>query len=95
MVLLKIDAECVSGGEFEGDAPRPIDMDRVAGGDETFQGVEVKPGKVHLLRRVRDVQAIETDEDAPVQPGIDPARAALRPQLRQRPAPERPDHRTM
>ena len=79
MVLLEIDAESISGGELEGDAPRSVDMDRVEGGRETSQGVEVKPGKVHLLRRARGIQAIETDEDALVQPGIDPSRAAFRP----------------
>ena len=60
MVLFEIDAEYVSGGELEGDAPRSVDMDRVAGRDETFQGMEVKPGKVHLIRRARDVQPIKT-----------------------------------
>lgn len=95
MVLLEIDAEGISGDELESDTPRSIDMDRVAGRHETFQGVEIKPGKVHLFRCVRDVQAIEPNKDALVQPGIDPAGAALRPQIRQRPAPERPDHGTM
>jgi hypothetical protein len=36
MVLLKIDAERMSGVEFEGDAPRTIAMNRVAGGTKPF-----------------------------------------------------------
>jgi hypothetical protein len=95
MILLEIDTESISGAKFEGYAPRSIDMDRVAGGNEAFQGVEIKPGKVHLFRRARNIQAIKTDEDALMQLGIDLGRAAFRPQLRKRLASERPDHEAM
>ena len=95
MILLEIDTESISGAKFEGYAPRSIDMDRVAGGNEAFQAVEIKPWKVHLLRRARNVQAIKTDEDALVQLGIDLDRAAFRPQLRKRLASERPDQGVM
>ena len=95
MVLLEIDAERIACVELKGDTPRPVDMDRVAGRDETFQGVEIEPGKVQLLRRARDVQAIQADQDAPVQLGVDPGRAAFRPQLGQRLASERPNHEVM
>jgi hypothetical protein len=93
--LLEIDAESLSGGELEGDASRPIHMDRVAGRNKAFQGVEIKPGKVHLRRCARGVQPIETDQDALTQLGVDLGRAAFRPQLGQRFAPERPDHGAM
>jgi hypothetical protein len=43
MVLLEIDAESISGTEFEGNALRPIHVDRVAGWGSAFQGVKVKP----------------------------------------------------
>ena len=95
MVLLEIDAEGVSGIEFKGYAPRAIDMNRITGGNETFEDMEIKPRKVHLFRRARNIQAIKTDEDALVQLGIDLGRAAFRPQLRQRLASERPDHEAM
>jgi hypothetical protein len=43
MVLLEIDPEGISGIEFEGDAPRAIDVDRVAGWNKTSQGMKIKP----------------------------------------------------
>ena len=81
MVLLEIDAESISGFELEGDAPRPVDMDRVADRNQTFQGVEIKPGKVHLLRRGRGIQAVKADQDALVHLGIYLGRSAFRPQF--------------
>ena len=54
--------------KFEGDAPRAIDVDRVAGWRKTFQDVKIKPGKVHLLRCGCGIQAIEANQDAPVHP---------------------------
>ena len=41
------------------------------------------------------VQPIEADQDALTQLGVDLGRAAFRPQLGQRFAPERPDHGAM
>ena len=95
MVLLEIDAESISGIELEGDAPRPVDMDRIPGRNETFQGMKIKPGKVHLLRRSRGIQPIKTDQHALVHLGVDLRRTAFRPQLGQRLASERPDHGAM
>jgi len=95
MVLLEIDAEGISGVELEGDAPRSVDMDRVPGRNKTFQGVKIKPGKVHLLWRSRGIQAIKTNQDALVHLGVDLRRAAFRPQLGQHLASERPDHGAM
>jgi hypothetical protein len=95
MILLEIDAKSISSIELEGDAPRPVDMDRVAGRYEAFQGVEIKPGKAHLRRCARDIQPIEADQDALTQLGVDLGRAAFRPQLGQRFASERPDHTAM
>jgi hypothetical protein len=43
MVLLEIDAEGISGIEFKGYASRAIDMNRVTGGNETFEDMEIKP----------------------------------------------------
>src|SRR5664280_895049 len=45
MVLLEIDAEGVSGIEFKGYAPRAIDMNRITGGNETFEDIEINPGR--------------------------------------------------
>ena len=43
MVLLEIDTESIPGIELEGDTPRTIDVDRVAGWNKTSQGVKIKP----------------------------------------------------
>ena len=59
-------------------------MDSVAGRNEPFQGVKIKPWKVRLPWRGRGVEPIKTDQDALVHLGVDLRRAALRPQLRQR-----------
>ena len=48
MVLLKIDTQSISGIEFEGNTPRTIDADRVAGWNKTPQGMKTP---IYLLRR--------------------------------------------
>ena len=55
MILLKVDTDGVAGIEFKGYAPRAIDMNRVTDGKETFEGMEIKPRKVHLSRRCYDI----------------------------------------
>jgi len=61
MVLLEIDTESISGIEFEGDTPRAIDVDRIAGWNKTSQGTKIKTRKIHLLGRGRGIQAIEAN----------------------------------
>jgi hypothetical protein len=61
MVLLEIDTESISGIEFEGDASRAIDMDRVAGWNKTSQGMKIKTRQIHLLRRARGIQTIQSN----------------------------------
>src|SRR6266849_8168880 len=63
MVLFKINPESVARVEFESDAPRAIDMNRVAGWDESFQRMKIKPWKVHLFRHDCGIKAIEADQD--------------------------------
>jgi hypothetical protein len=41
--MLEINTESISGIEFEGDAPRAIDVNRVAGWNKTSQGMKIKP----------------------------------------------------
>jgi hypothetical protein len=43
MILLEIDTESISEIEFEGDTPRTIDVERVAGWNKTSQGMKIKP----------------------------------------------------
>jgi hypothetical protein len=59
--LLEIDTESISGIEFEGDTPRAIDVDRIAGWNKTSQGMKIKTREIHLLGRGRGIQAIEAN----------------------------------
>ena len=61
MVLLEIDTESISGIGFEGDTPRAIDVDRIAGWNKTSQGMKIKTREIHLLGRGRGIQAIEAN----------------------------------
>jgi hypothetical protein len=93
MVLFKIDPESVARVEFKSDAPRAVDVNRIAGGNESFQRVKVKPGKIHLFRCRRDIQAIKPDQDTPMHLDVDLCGATFRPQVGERFAAERLDHR--
>jgi hypothetical protein len=95
MVLFKINPESVARVEFEGNAPRTIDMDRVAGWNESFEGMKVKPRKIHLFRRGCGIKAIKPDENPLVQFDIDLRGATLRPQVGKSFASKRPDHGIM
>src|SRR5215475_6432666 len=53
----QINLESVARVEFESDAPRTIDMDYVAGWNESFQRIKVKPAKFDLFRRRCGVKA--------------------------------------
>ena len=79
MVLLEIDAEGVSRIEFKSYAPRAIDMNRVTGGNEALEDMEIKSRKVHLFRHCCNIQAIKTDQYPLMHPGINLRRAAFRP----------------
>jgi hypothetical protein len=92
MILFEIDTESVSGVEFECDAPRAIDVNRVTRGNKSLQSVKIEPGKVHLFRRGRGIQAIKSDQDAFVHLDIDLSGATFRPQVGKRLASERLDH---
>ena len=64
MVLLEIDVVSVSSLKFERDAPRAVDMHRIAGRTEAMEGMEVKTREVHFLHTPRSIEAVETDKDA-------------------------------
>jgi len=51
MALLEIDAKGVSEIEFKDYAPRAIDMNRVTGGNETFEDMEIKTRNSKQVRR--------------------------------------------
>ncbi len=95
MVLFKINSESIARVEFESDAPRAIDMNRVAGWNETFQRMKVKPWKVHLFWRGCCIKAIESDQDPFVHLDVDLCGAAFRPQVGKSFASKRLDHGIM
>jgi len=95
MVLFKINPECVARIEFESDAPRAIDMNRVAGWDESFQRMKIKPWKVHLFRHDCGIKAIEADQDTFMHLDVDLCGAAFRPQVGKSFASKRLDHGIM
>ena len=59
MILLEINADRVAGFELESDAPRTVDVNRIARGDEASQGMKIEPGEVHFLRRSGNVQWVQ------------------------------------
>ena len=67
MILLKVDAAGVAIREFERDAPRAVDVNRVANRLEALQSMKIKARQVHLLRPRGRIQPIKTDEYALVQ----------------------------
>jgi hypothetical protein len=72
MILLEIDLEDVSIPKLERDAPRPIDMDRIASRSKATKRVEVVAGNVHAFRGSRGVQSLKSAEDPRVESGVDP-----------------------
>ena len=77
MILPEIQHMGVAIAEFEGDAPRAVDMDRVTGGDVAPQRVKVETRQVHILWHGRSIQHIQPPQDARVHPGVDPGPAGF------------------
>jgi hypothetical protein len=92
MVLLEIDAAGFAIFEFEGDAPRSIDVDRIALRIEALQGMKVEARNVHFLSSYGDVETVEPRENEFMHLRVDFRTPALRPQLRKDLALEGSDH---
>ena len=92
MVLLEIDATSFAILEFEGNAPRSIDVDRIPLRVESLQGMKVEARDVHFLGPDGDIQTIEPGENALMHLCIDLRTLALGPKLRQCLAFECSDH---
>jgi hypothetical protein len=93
MVLFEIDAVGLAVFEFEGDAPRSIDVDRIAFRIEALQGMEVEARNVHFLGSYGDVDTVKSRENAFMHLRIDLRTPALRPQFGKRFAFEGSDHK--
>src|ERR1700736_1814400 len=92
MILLQIDTAGFAIFEFEGDAPRAIDVDRITFRTEPLQGMKVEARDVHFLGSDGDVETVEPRENALMHFRIDLRTPALRPQLRKGFALEGSDH---
>jgi hypothetical protein len=79
MILFEIDVAGLAILKFKGNAPRPIDVDRIAPWVEPLQGMKVEARNVHFLRPDGDIQTIEPRENAFVHFRIDLRTPALRP----------------
>ncbi len=77
MILLEIQQLGVASAEFEGYAPRAIDMDCGAGGGVAPKCVKVETRQVHILWHGRRVLHIQPPQDARVHPGVDPGRTGF------------------
>jgi hypothetical protein len=95
MVLLEIDATGLAVFEFERNAPRSIDVDRIAFRIEPLQGMKVEARDVHFLSADGDVEPVEPRENTLAHFRIDLRTPALRPQLRKGFALEGSDHKLM
>ena len=58
MILLEIDRESIALVEFEGNAPRAIDMNRVAKRNEAAKRMKIEARQVHVFGRSRGVKGI-------------------------------------
>ena len=70
VILLEVQDIGVAIPEFEGDAPRTIHMDRVAGRVVALQAVKVETGKIHVFRRGCGVKNIQPPQNARVHPCV-------------------------
>src|SRR5438105_2368146 len=63
-VLLEVDAACLAIFEFKCNAPRPVDVDRIALRIQPVQGMKVEARDVHFLSSDSKVETIEPRENA-------------------------------
>ena len=95
MVLLEIDTTGIAIFEFESDAPRSIDVDRVALRIEPLQRMKIEARNIHFLGSDGDIESIEPREDTLVHLRIDLRTLALGPKLGKGLAFEGSDHGSM
>ena len=95
MVLLEIDAAGLAIFELEGNAPRSIDVDRIALRIKSLQRMKVETGNVHFLGSDSDVETVKPCENSFMHLCIDLRTLALGPKLRKGLAFEGSDHKPM
>jgi hypothetical protein len=93
MVLFEADPASLAAFKFKGDAPRPVDMDRITLGVEPLQGMKIEARNIHFLGSDSDLETIEPCENTFMHFRIDLRTAPLRPQFRKGLAFEGSDHK--
>ena len=82
VILLEIDSAGVAIFEFERDAPRSIDVDRIAFRIKAVQSMKVEAGDIHFLGAEGDVETVQPRENALLHFCINLRTLPLGPQLR-------------
>src|ERR1700687_1416913 len=95
MVLFEIDLAGLAIFEFERDAPRSIDLDRIAFRIESLQGTKIEARNVHFLGLAGAAEPIEPCENSSMHLRIDLRTLALGPKFRKGLAFEGSDHKSM
>jgi hypothetical protein len=73
VILHEIHVHGILVVKLEGDAPRPVDVNRVPYGLKTPKRMKIETGEIHLFRLLGNIEAIQPQENALVQPTIDPS----------------------
>jgi len=92
VILLEIDSTSLAVCEFESNAPRSIDVNRITSRIEPLQGMKIETGDVHLLGPDGNVETVQPRKYALMHFCIDLRTLALGPQLRKGFAFEGSDH---
>jgi len=64
VVLLEIDPIGIAVFELEGNAPRPIDVDRVSGRPMAPQSMKVETWNIHVLRMHGPVEGVKASQNS-------------------------------
>jgi hypothetical protein len=92
VILLEIDTAHFAIFEFERDAPRPVDMDRIANRLKTSQWMKIETRDVHFFGSNDNVQTVEAPQDLRMHLRVDFASAPALPKLGKSLAFEASDH---
>lgn len=92
MVLLQVDSPRFPILELESDAPRSVDMNRIARRPMTSQPVEVKARQIQVRSLCRRIESVEHQQCPRLEIRPDPATSALFEELAQALVLPGPDH---
>ncbi len=93
MILLEVDGHRFAVVKGKSDAPRPIDVDRIARRLEPAQRVKIKPRQIQVFGATRRVKRFEATENSRMQSRVDFRGPATCPQFGQLLVFESRDHK--